>query len=81
MAKNDRYLYITVRHNKDATALQDFQLFCDIYAATGRCVSTVALPKTFHGRRLFSIRPVAYIPLNSANKRDLQHDADIEITL
>lgn len=64
-ANEDRYLFITVRHNRCATASQ---LSCDLYADTWIRVSENAVSSKLHGRGLF-VKPSACVPLTSAHRR------------
>ncbi|GBM09329.1 Transposable element Tc1 transposase [Araneus ventricosus] len=50
-ATEDRYLFITARRNRGATASQ---LYRDLYAAAGTCVSKVTVSKRLHETRLFA---------------------------
>lgn len=65
-AADDRYLSITARRNRDATASQ---LSRDLYAATGSRVSRVTVYRRLHERGLFARRPAVCVPLTSANRR------------
>ncbi|GBM04459.1 hypothetical protein AVEN_130845-1 [Araneus ventricosus] len=66
MANENRYLSITVRSNRHATASQ---LSPGFYAATGSRVSRFTVSRRLHERGPFVRRPAVRIPLISVNRR------------
>ena len=65
-ANEDRYLALTARRNRTATASQ---LSRELHAATGTRFSRVSVSQWFHERGLFARRPAVYISLTSAHNR------------
>ncbi|GFV47499.1 transposable element Tc1 transposase [Trichonephila clavipes] len=56
--REDRYLFITVWHNRDAT---DSQLSCELYVAAETRVSRVTVSRRLHERGLLVRRPIVCV--------------------
>ncbi|GBN58707.1 Transposable element Tcb1 transposase [Araneus ventricosus] len=65
-ANENRYLSITARSNRHATASQ---LSRDFYAATRSRVSRFTVSRRLHERGPFARRPAVRVPLTSVNRR------------
>ena len=64
--RENRYLSIIARRNRDATPSQ---ISHDFYAATGTRISRVTVSRMLHKEGFFGRKPAIYVPLTSTNKR------------